>query len=84
MSLGFRFREVMEGTARRPGEREDRRFRFELDVSSDRALGLFEDPLGDLAEFELDAELVAAKAKLNASIAQVAVKQAGAKQGGTR
>jgi hypothetical protein len=37
--VGFYFREVMEGTAQRAGERFDRPFRFELDVNAPSVLG---------------------------------------------
>jgi len=37
--LGFSFREVMEGTLTRAGERFDRAFRFELDVQSPTLTG---------------------------------------------
>jgi hypothetical protein len=40
MALGFRFHEVMSGTARRVGEARDREFSFDLVVSGDHALGM--------------------------------------------
>jgi hypothetical protein len=45
--LGFSFREMMEGTAQRDGERFDRPFRFDFDVRAPRLLGFFRTVVGE-------------------------------------
>jgi hypothetical protein len=45
--IGFYFREVMEGTAQREGERFDRPFRFELDVTAPSIFGFVTTAVGE-------------------------------------
>jgi len=45
--IGFYFREIMEGTAQREGERFDRPFRFELDVTAPSVLGFATTAVGE-------------------------------------
>ncbi len=45
--VGFSFKETMEGTAQREGERFDRPFRFEFDVRAPRLLGFFRTVVGE-------------------------------------
>jgi hypothetical protein len=45
--IGFYFREIMEGTVQREGERFDRPFRFELDVTAPSLLGFATTAVGE-------------------------------------
>jgi hypothetical protein len=45
--IGFYFREIMEGTVQRAGERFDRPFRFELDVTAPSILGFATTAVGE-------------------------------------
>jgi hypothetical protein len=45
--VGFSFHEIMEGTVERPGERFDRPFRFEFDVTAPDVLGFVRSVVGE-------------------------------------